>query len=82
MQCIFLDAIESALTGTLFFPLYLSECISANIKCFFVLEKRPVPVKFTLKQFKKFCPQKKKLWGYLCEVANESFSLSIMGKLL
>ena len=77
-----LDAIESALTRTLFFPLYLSECISANIKCFFVSEKHSVPVKFTFKQFKKFCPQKKKWWGYLCEVANESFSSSNMDKLL
>ena len=39
VQCIFLDAIESALTGTLFFPLYLSEVISPNIKCFFRIGK-------------------------------------------
>ena len=58
-----LDAIESALTGTLFFHLYLSDNISANIECFFASEKHSVPVKFTLKQFKKFCPQKKKWWG-------------------
>ena len=63
VQCIFLDGIEGALTGTLFFPLYLSDNISANIKCFFVSEKHSVPVKFTFKQFKKFCPQKKKWWG-------------------
>ena len=63
LKCIILDAIESALTGMLFFPLYLSDNISANIKCFFVSEKHSVLVEFTFKQFKTICPQKKKWWG-------------------